>query len=55
MANPPFNVDRVNKERLKNDPRFPFSMPRVDNANYLWIQNFYSARGAIGRAGFVAA
>jgi type I restriction enzyme M protein len=55
MANPPFNVDRVDKERLKDDPRFPFGMPRVDNANYLWIQTFYSALGAKGRAGFVMA
>ena len=55
MANPPFNVDRVDKERLKDDPRFPFGMPRVDNANYLWIQNFYSSLGATGRAGFVMA
>ena len=43
MANPPFNVDRVDKERLKDDTaRFPFGMPRADNANYLWIQLFYS-------------
>ena len=55
MANPPFNVDRVDKERLKDDRRFPFGLPRVDNANYLWIQNFYSALGADGRAGFVMA
>ena len=55
MANPPFNVDRVDKERLKDDSRFPFGMPRADNANYLWIQNFYSALSAAGRAGFVMA
>ena len=55
MANPPFNVDRVDKERLKDDLRFPFGMPRVDNANYLWIQNFYSALSTAGRAGFVMA
>lgn len=55
MANPPFNVDRVDKERLKDDRRFPFGMPRVDNANYLWIQNFYSALSDNGRAGFVMA
>ncbi len=55
MANPPFNVDRVDKERLKDDRRFPFGMPRADNANYLWIQNFYSALGVTGRAGFVMA
>ena len=55
MANPPFNVDRVDKERLKDDLRFPFGMPRADNANYLWIQLFYSALGANGRSGFVMA
>lgn len=55
MANPPFNVDRVDKERLKDDPRFPFSLPRTDNANYLWIQIFYSALNENGRAGFVMA
>lgn len=55
MANPPFNVDRVDKDRLKDDPRFPFGLPRTDNANYLWIQLFYSALAANGRAGFVMA
>ena len=55
MANPPFNVDRVDKERLKDDARFPFGLPRSDNANYLWIQLFYSALAATGRAGFVMA
>ncbi|PIS36071.1 MAG: hypothetical protein COT35_13100 [Nitrospirae bacterium CG08_land_8_20_14_0_20_52_24] len=55
MANPPFNVDRVDKDRLKDDPRFPFGLPRADNANYLWIQLFYSALNDTGRAGFVMA
>ena len=55
MANPPFNVDRVDKDRLKDDPRFPFGLPRTDNANYLWIQLFYSALADTGRAGFVMA
>ncbi len=55
MANPPFNVDKVDKERLKDDRRFPFALPRADNANYLWIQLFYSALANTGRAGFVMA
>ncbi|MBI4830821.1 MAG: SAM-dependent DNA methyltransferase [Candidatus Lindowbacteria bacterium] len=55
MANPPFNVDRVDKERLKDDRRFPFGMPKTDNANYLWIQVFYSALNQTGRSGFVMA
>ncbi|MEW6584959.1 MAG: class I SAM-dependent DNA methyltransferase [Nitrospirota bacterium] len=55
LANPPFNVDRVDKDRLKDDPRFPFGLPKIDNANYLWIQIFYSALSKNGRAGFVMA
>ncbi|MDD5095042.1 MAG: class I SAM-dependent DNA methyltransferase [Dehalococcoidia bacterium] len=55
LANPPFNVNKVDKDRLKDDPRFPFGLPRTDNGNYLWIQIFYSALSAKGRAGFVMA
>ena len=55
MANPPFNVDRVDMERIKDDPRFPYGMPRVDNANYIWIQLFLSSLNENGRAGFVMA
>lgn len=59
LANPPFNVDAVDKERLKDQVgkgrRFPFGLPKVDNANYLWIQLFYSALNEKGRAGFVMA
>jgi len=55
LANPPFNVDGVKKENIKDDPRYPFGIPKPDNANYLWIQNFYSALNNKGRAGFVMA
>lgn len=55
MANPPFNVNGVDKDRVKDDPRYPFGIPRPDNANYLWIQEFYSALNDQGRAGFVMA
>jgi type I restriction enzyme M protein len=55
MANPPFNVNKVDKDRLKDDPRFAFGLPRADNANYLWIQIFYSTLNQTGRAGFVMA
>jgi len=59
LANPPFNVNAVDKERLTADvgpgKRFPFGLPRADNANYLWIQLFYSALNNKGRAGFVMA
>src|SRR5437016_627159 len=47
LANPPFNVNAVDKERLKDmvgsNRRFAFGLPRTDNANYLWIQLFHSA------------
>ncbi|MHA1539816.1 MAG: type I restriction-modification system subunit M [Alphaproteobacteria bacterium] len=55
MANPPFNVSGVDKERVKDDKRYPLGMPKVDNANYLWIQDFYSSLNDTGRAGFVMA
>jgi type I restriction enzyme M protein len=59
LANPPFNVNAVDKERLKEmvgpGRRFPYGLPRTDNANYLWIQLFYSSLNATGRAGFVMA
>ena len=59
MANPPFNVDLVDAERIKGDPRLPFGLPgvnkqkRVSNGNYLWISYFWSYLSANGRAGFV--
>jgi len=56
MANPPFNVNEIQKDRLVDDKqRFPYGMPRNDNGNYLWIQMFYTALNAKGRAGFVMA
>jgi type I restriction enzyme M protein len=59
MANPPFNVDLVDAERIKGDPRLPFGLPgvnkqkKVGNGNYLWISYFWSYLSKKGRAGFV--
>jgi type I restriction enzyme M protein len=60
MANPPFNQSEVDRAKLVNaagkvDARFPFGLPTVNNANYLWINLFYAALNATGRAGFVMA
>ena len=55
MANPPFNVDKIKKDQLAGDRRFPFGLPRADNGNFLWIQQFYAALSLKGRAGFVMA
>jgi type I restriction enzyme M protein len=59
MANPPFNVDEVDEDKVKNDPRLPFGLPgvnkgkKVSNGNYLWISYFYAYLNERGRAGFV--
>ena len=59
MANPPFNVDEVDAEKVKGDKRLPFGLPginrskRVSNANYLWLSYFYSYLNENGRAGIV--
>ena len=55
MANPPFNVNRIDKAKLEGDRRYPFGLPRADNGNYIWMQIFYSALSDAGRAGFVMA
>jgi type I restriction enzyme M protein len=59
MANPPFNVDMVDAEKVEGDPRLPFGLPgvnkqkKVSNGNYLWISYFCSYLNETGRAGFV--
>ena len=59
MANPPFNVDEIDAEKVKTDPRLPFGLPgvnkkgKVSNGNYVWISYFYSYLNERGRAGFV--
>ena len=55
MANPPFNVKGIDKERIKDDPRFSYGIPKADNGNYLWIQIFLNSLNDKGRAGFVMA
>ena len=59
MANPPFNVDEIDADKVKTDPRLPFGLPGVNkkqkegNGNYVWISYFYSYLSETGRAGFV--
>lgn len=65
MANPPFNVDKVNAETAQSAGRLPFGLPfglpsinakkEFGNANYLWSSYFYSYLNEKGRAGFVMA
>lgn len=70
LANPPFNVDEVNLQKVEGDKRFnTYGIPRnkgdakakdkgsvtVPNANYLWINLFATSLKPKGRAGLVMA
>lgn len=67
MANPPFNVDEVELDGVKEQPRFnTYGVPQnktkkkdaketVPNANYLWINQFATALNENGRAALVMA
>lgn len=59
MANPPFNVDEIDAEKIKDDKRLSFGLPgvnkggKVSNGNYIWMSFFHSYLSKKGRAGIV--
>lgn len=59
MANPPFNVDEIDAEKIKDDKRLTFGLPgvnkggKVSNGNYIWMSFFHSYLSEKGRAGVV--
>lgn len=59
MANPPFNVDEIDAEKMKDDKRLSFGLPgvnkggKVSNGNYVWMSFFHSYLSERGRAGIV--
>lgn len=59
MANPPFNVDEIDAEKIKNDDRLEFGLPgvnnkgKVSNGNYVWMSFFHAYLSPTGRAGIV--
>lgn len=55
LANPPFNMSDWGGQRLKEDVRWKFGVPPVNNANYAWIQHFIHHLSPSGIAGFVMA
>ena len=55
LANPPFNDSDWSGEMLRNDGRWKFGVPPVNNANYAWIQHFIYHLSPTGKAGFVLA
>lgn len=55
LANPPFNMSEWGGERLKEDVRWKYGAPPVNNANYAWISHFIHHLAPTGIAGFVMA
>ena len=55
LANPPFNMSDWGGDRLREDARWKYGAPPVNNANYAWIQHFIHHLAPRGVAGFVMA
>ncbi len=55
LANPPFNVKNWGGDKLREDARWKYGVPPVNNANYAWIEHIISKLAPDGKAGFVLA
>ncbi|NPV56477.1 MAG: SAM-dependent DNA methyltransferase [Anaerolineae bacterium] len=55
LANPPFNMSDWGGEGLREDRRWQYGIPPVNNANYAWVQHFVYHLAPTGTAGFVLA
>ena len=55
LANPPFNVSPWGGERLRDDKRWRYGVPPVNNANFAWVQHIIHHLAPGGVAGFVLA
>jgi type I restriction enzyme M protein len=55
LANPPFNMSDWGGDRLREDKRWKYGVPPVNNANYAWVQHFIHHLAPNGTAGFVLA
>lgn len=53
LANPPFNMSDWGGEHLKQDPRWQYGTPPINNANFAWVQQIISHLAPNGVAGFV--
>ena len=54
-ANVSFNMSDWGGENLRQDVRWKFGMPPVNNTNYGWIQHFIHHLSPVGVAGFAMA
>ena len=55
LANPPFNMSDWGGDRLRDDARWKYGIPPVNNANYAWVEHFIYHLSPTGIAGFVMA
>jgi type I restriction enzyme M protein len=55
LANPPFNMKNWGGEHLREDKRWKFGIPPVNNANFAWVQHIIHHLAPTGIAGFVLA
>jgi len=55
LANPPFNDSDWKGELLREDARWKYGVPPVNNANFAWVQHFIYHLSPMGIAGFVLA
>jgi type I restriction enzyme M protein len=55
LANPPFNMSDWGGDSLREDKRWKYGKPPVNNANYAWVQHFIYHLSPNGTAGFVLA
>jgi len=55
LANPPFNMSAWGGDNLREDKRWKYGAPPVNNANFAWVQHFIHHLSPNGRAGFVLA
>ena len=53
LANPPFNDSDWSGDLLRNDARWKYGTPPVNNANFAWVQHFIYHLAPTGLAGFV--
>ena len=55
LANPPFNDSDWGGDRLREDARWKYGKPPVNNANFAWVEHFIHHLAPNGTAGFVLA
>ncbi len=55
LANPPFNMSDWGGDGLREDKRWKYGKPPVNNANFAWVQHFIHHLSPSGTAGFVLA